>query len=116
VEGLDIARTVADVLVDKQAEDILILDLREVTTFTDYFVICSAMSHRQLDALQYAIREALKQADDRILAKGIEGSADSGWVLVDFNSVIVHLFDQETRQYYQIEELWKHARAVTRIR
>lgn len=116
MEGLDIARAVADILVEKQAEDILILDLREVTTFTDYFVICSAGSRRQLDALQQAIREGTKRFDERILARHTEGTADSGWILVDLNSVIVHLFDEATRSYYQLEDLWKNARTVTRIR
>ena len=60
MESLDLANRIAEIIVDKQGEDILILDLREVTTFTDYFVICSGTSRRQLDALQSALREELK--------------------------------------------------------
>lgn len=115
MESLDLANLVAEVIVDKQGNDILILDLRDVTTFADYFVICSATSRRQLDALQSAIREEMKKADERTLARNVEGTPDSGWILLDFNSVIVHLFDAEMRAYYQLEDLWKSARIVARI-
>ncbi|MGC9396296.1 MAG: ribosome silencing factor [Anaerolineae bacterium] len=115
MESLELAHRIAEILVDKQGEDILILDLRAVTTFTDYFVICSGTSRRQLDALQSALREELKKTDERVLAFNVEGEADSGWILVDYNSVIVHLFDPEMRDFYRLEELWKNGRVVARI-
>lgn len=115
MESLELANHITDVIVDKQGEDVLILDLQEVTTFTDYFVICTTTSRRQLDALQSAIREAMKQDEKNRLAMNVEGDADSGWILLDYNSVIVHLFDEEMRAYYQLEELWKNARTVARI-
>lgn len=115
MEGLELANQVAEVIADGLGEDILILDLTEVTTFTDYFVICTAGSRRQLDALQSSIREKMKQGDERRLAVGIEGDPDSGWILMDYNSVIVHLFDEEMRRYYALEDLWKSARVVARI-
>ncbi len=115
MEGLELANQITEIIVDRQAEDILILDLQEVTTFTDYFVICTARSRRQLDALQSAIREELKQENVKRLALNVEGDADSGWILMDYNSVIVHLFAEDMRAYYQIEELWKNARVVARI-
>ncbi|MGC9467433.1 MAG: ribosome silencing factor [Anaerolineae bacterium] len=116
MESLELANRITDVIVDRQGEDVLILDLREVTTFTDYFVICTANSRRQLDALQNAIREEMKQGDDRRLARSFEGDSNSGWILIDFNSVIVHLFSEEMRDYYQLEDLWKNARVVARIK
>lgn len=116
MESLELANRITDVIVDRQGEDVLILDLREVTTFTDYFVICTANSRRQLDALQNAIREEMKQGDDRRLARSFEGDSNSGWILIDFNSVIVHLFSEEMRDYYQLEGLWKNARVVARIK
>jgi len=115
VESLDLAHRIAEIIVDKQGEEILILDLREVTTFTDYFVICSGTSQRQLDALQSALREELKKTDERLVPLNVEGGPDSGWILVDYNSVIVHLFDPEVRAFYRLEELWKKGRVVARI-
>ena len=115
MESIDLAHRVAEILVDKQGEDILILDLRDVTTFTDYFVICSGTSRRQLDALQSVLREELKKTDEGLLPFNVEGSSDSGWILVDYNSVIVHLFDPEMRDFYRLEDLWKNARVVARI-
>lgn len=115
MESRDLAHRIAEIIVDGQGEDIIILDLTEVTTFTDYFVICTAGSRRQLDALQNAIREGVKTYEERLVALSVEGDPDSGWVLVDYNSVIVHLFSEEMRNYYQLEELWKSARTIAHI-
>jgi len=115
VKSLGLANLITDIIVDLLGEDIVILDLKDITTFTDYFIIASASSYRQLNAMQSHIREGLKQIDTHILAKNVEGVSDTGWVLIDFNSVIVHLFDHETRDYYQLEELWKNARVVAHI-
>lgn len=115
MESLDLANQIAEIIVDKQGEDILILDLRGVTTFTDYFVICSGTSRRQLDALQSAVREEMKKSGQHILAHNVEGDAEAGWILLDYNSVIVHLFAPETRVFYNLEELWKNGRVVTHI-
>ncbi len=115
MESLDLANRITDVIVDRQGEDILILDLREVTTFTDFFVICTASSRRQLRSILNAIQETMKQGDTRTLALNVEGNADSGWILIDYNSVIIHLFNREMRDYYRLEELWRNARIVARI-
>lgn len=116
MESLELAKHIIEVIVDKQGEDILLLDLQELTTITDYFVICTGNSSRQLDALEYAIREALKKLQpEGILPSSTEGEPESGWVLLDYRGVIVHLFDQETRAYYRLEELWKASRIVTHI-
>ena len=115
MESLELANQIAEIAVDRLGEDILILDITEVTTFTDYFVICSANSRRQLDALQGAIREQLKEIEDVALPISIEGDPDGGWILLDYNGVIVHLFSPEMRAYYQLEDLWKNGRIVARI-
>lgn len=115
MDSLDLAHSIADILLDKQGEDILILDLRDLTTITDYFVICSGNNRRQLDTMANVIQEALKKGEERTLAKGVEGSPESGWILIDYNSVIVHLFDNEMRRYYQLEQLWDAGRVVARI-
>ncbi|MBN1248599.1 MAG: ribosome silencing factor [Anaerolineae bacterium] len=115
MESLELANQIVEIVVDRLAEDVLILDITEVTTFTDYFVICTGNSRRQLDALQAAIREELKQIEEVALPISIEGDPDGGWILLDYNSVIVHLFSPETRAYYQLEDLWKNGRVVARI-
>ena len=115
MESLELANEIAQIAVDRLGEDILILDISEVTTFTDYFVICTANSRRQLDALQAAVREELKQIEDVPLPISIEGDSDGGWILLDYNGVIVHLFNPEMRAYYQLEDLWKNGRVVARI-
>jgi ribosome-associated protein len=115
VESLELANQIADVIVDKQGEDILILDLTEVTTFADFFVICTAGSRRQLDALENAVQAELKKLSPPLLARNVEGEPDSGWILVDYNSVIIHLFTDDVRDYYRLEDLWGNARIVARI-
>jgi ribosome-associated protein len=115
LDSLELARDIADILLDKQGEDIIILDIHDLTTITDYFVICTGDNRRQLATMANTIQETLKQQGPGYFAKGVEGTADSGWILLDYNSVIVHLFDVETRRYYQLEELWSAGRIVARI-
>ncbi len=98
---------------DKQAVDILMLDIRQVTSFADYFVICSADSGRQINAISDEIDGVLSKEGINIYHR--EGSADSGWVLLDFGAVIVHVFDQTTREYFDLEQLWGNGTPVIRI-
>lgn len=95
---------------DKQAHDIVMLDLRGLTTIADYFVVCTAESERQLRAVANALDEELTESG----AKGprIEGSSETGWVLLDFSDVIVHVFSPEQREFYRLERLWKQAQPV----
>ena len=115
MESRELADRITEIIVDRQGEDIVILDLTEVTTFADYFVICTGGSSRQLDALQSAIREGVKKSEEQLVALNVEGDPDSGWILVDYNSVIVHLFSEDKREYYRLEELWKNARTIAHI-
>ena len=98
---------------DKQATDILMLDIRQWSSFADYFVICSAESDRQINAICDEIDGVLSKEGINIYRQ--EGSADSGWVLLDFGAVIVHVFDETTREYYDLEQLWDKATPVIRI-
>ena len=98
---------------EKQAADILLLDVREVASFADYFVIMSAESRRQMDALAEDLAREMKRAGASLHHK--EGTANSGWVLLDFGDVILHLFATETREFYQLEQLWAKARTVVRL-
>ena len=86
------------------------LDLRGLTTIADYFVICTAANERQLRAVLRALDEDLVAAGAR--NPRIEGSPETGWVLLDFNDVIVHLFSPEQREFYRLERLWKQAQPI----
>jgi ribosome-associated protein len=100
-------------LEDKKAEDILLLDIKELVSFTDYFVICTATSSRMLNALADGIVEKTRVDHKR---KGrIEGSPDAGWMVVDYGDIVVHLFDDELRRYYKLEELWKDGKVLLRV-
>jgi len=107
------ARKAVEVASDRQAADILMLDIRRVCTFADYFVICSGESRRQLEAIRDEIDEALSKEGGTIHHR--EGTVDSGWVLLDFGGVIVHIFAPKEREYYGLDQLWAKATPVVRI-
>jgi ribosome-associated protein len=101
------ARTAAD----NRGRDIVILDLRELTTEFDFFVLATGTSVRQLHAVSEEIDHTLEdQMHDRRL--GIEGYQQSRWILLDYGDVVVHLFDDEARRYYALDELWCGAKRV----
>jgi len=102
-----------DIAVGELAVDTLLLDVREVTPIADYFLICSGSTERQVKALVEEIRDRLKERG--INPMGVEGSAVSGWILMDYSDVIVHVFMPSVRQFYDLEGLWKNARTVVRI-
>jgi len=113
LESIDLARVAVDAASDRQASDIVLLDLRSVSLLADYFVICSAETERQLRAVTDAIVESLGQAGLRPLH--IEGGTDSGWVLLDYGVVIIHVFAPTEREYYRLEKLWSKATTVLRM-
>jgi ribosome-associated protein len=113
LQGATLARRIVDLLSDKRAEDILLLDIRGVTLFADYFVIVSAETARHTQALCDALDEELTK--DGVSAWGREGEASSGWVLLDYGDVIVHIFGPEQRSFYDLEGLWREAVPVVRI-
>ncbi len=98
---------------DKQAADILLLDTRKVCSFADYFVMCTGDSDRQIRAIYDEVEHALKR--EGILPHHYEGTLDSGWLLLDFGDVIVHIFATAEREYYQLDKLWSKAIPVLRI-
>ncbi len=114
LEALELANLLVDSISDKKASDILILDMREHSVLTDYFLLCSAGSDRQIRAVADAVREDAKNEADMV-AMGQEGSAEAGWVLVDFGDLIVHIFSEEMRRYYNLEELWKEGHVLLRM-
>lgn len=113
LESLDLAKRFVEVAADKLAADILLLDVRDVTTIADYFVICTGDSERQVHAIARDILD--KAAADGIKPLHDEGLSDSRWVLLDYSSVIVHVFTPSERDYYRLERLWSRAVPVVRI-
>jgi ribosome-associated protein len=112
-QPLDVARRIVEVAEDKKAADIVLLDLAGLTTIADYFVICSGGSERQLAAIADGILEALRAEQVRPI--GREGQPASHWVLVDFGSVVVHIFTPPERDFYQLEKHWSEARTILRV-
>jgi ribosome-associated protein len=114
LEPLDLAKRVVELAEDKQAVDIVLLDIRPVSTVADYFVIFSGNSERQLNALTRDITDTVKR-EAQIKPLHQEGDSASGWVLLDYGDVVVHVLTPTEREYYRIEELWSAALPVVRI-
>lgn len=109
----ELAHRIVDLASDRKASDILLLRTADLTTMADYFVICTGRSERQVQAIAEAIVEELRT--DGLRPLGMEGRESGRWVLVDYGSVIVHVFVPEEREYYGLERLWAKATPVVRI-
>lgn len=114
LEPIELARGIAEWIDDKKGENVLITDLRQITTVTDFFIICDAPSDRQINAIVENIRENSKIMYD-FLPYRVEGTGDSGWVLMDYGRVVVHVFSPARRSYYDLEGLWKEAPVILRM-
>ena len=112
-ESLELADKITDLLSDRQAQEIVLMDIGKVSTFTDYFIIATVNNTRQMAALIDSLENDMREAG--VKPRRIEGAADSGWVLIDFNNAIVHLFSPEQRDYYNLEELWAKGVSVVHI-
>lgn len=110
LEPGQIARLAVEVASDKKATDIVMLDIQGVSVIADYFVICTGANSRQIRAIASAIDEKL--SEHGLPARHREGIADSGWVLLDYGDVIVHIFSPKERDYYRLERLWSNAKTV----
>lgn len=107
---VEIAYLAATAAEEKKAQNISILDIRGLSTYADYFVICHGNSERQVQAITNGIRE--KMQESHVDIKGIEGVHTARWVLMDLGDVIVHVFHKEEREYYDLERLWGDAQYV----
>lgn len=107
------AREITDILSEKKGEDIVLLDTRAASSIADYFVIATAGSVRQIKAITDEVSKTLKKKKKPPL--GIEGVPESGWVLMDYGAVLVHIFDPGTRDYYDLEGLWNEAKVIAKI-
>lgn len=97
---------------DKKGEDILLLDLQELATFTDYFILCNGSSGRMLRSLADTVREFAWKSK---LRARLEGNDEGGWMVVDMEDIVVHLFSPEQRDYYQLEQLWSNGKVLLRL-
>jgi len=100
-------------LEEKKGEDILLLDLKDIASFTDYFVLCNGTSDRMLDALAKTVVDSMRQQHKK---KGrVEGVSRDGWLVVDYGDVVLHLFSPDQRAYYQLEELWSDGKVLLKL-
>jgi ribosome-associated protein len=110
ISGLDTverARKAAEAASDKQASDIALLDVRGLCSFADYFVLCSGESERQLEAIREGIEASLDKVGSHLIHQ--EGDAASGWVLLDYGDLIIHIFSAQQREFYQLDKVWAQA-------
>lgn len=114
LEPVELARLLVDLASDKKGEDIVLLDMRPVSPMTDYFVILSGNSGRQLKAILEHMEQEAKEHHN-IRPWRVEGEADNGWVLIDYGDVVVHAFLPEKREYYDLEGLWRDAPILVRM-
>ena len=98
---------------EKQATDIVILDCRGICSFADYFVILTGDNERQMVTVAEEIEHIFKNSGVKLLHE--EGTPDSGWILLDFGDVIIHIFAPAEREYYQLDQLWSQAKVVLRV-
>ena len=110
-ESVDLACAAARTASEKQGEDVLVLDVRDLITITDYFVIASGSSDRQVKTIAEDVEQALKARGVKPVR--VEGEAASRWVLLDFVDLVVHVFHEEERDFYRLERLWIDAPRVS---
>jgi ribosome-associated protein len=113
--GLDLARAIVDTLDEHKGEDILLLDLMGICSFTDYFVLCTGSSERSLGALAEEVVRRMKR-DRKAQPRAREGKPADGWILLDYGDVIAHLFSEDLRDYYELEEIWREGRVVLKVK
>ena len=110
LSSLEKAKLAANAALDKMASDIVALDVRDVVSFADLFLIASGRSDRQVRSIAEAIQEKVKKAGGTV--HGVEGGQEGRWVLIDLGDVVVHVFQQQVRDDYDLERLWSDAPAV----
>ena len=113
MNSYELAVVLARALDSKKGQDIRVLKTEELTTLADYFVLCTASSNTQVKAMSDACEEAAEKNGER--AHHIEGHRDGAWLLMDFSSVVVHVFTDEARKFYDLERLWGDAQEMDLI-
>lgn len=111
--GRERALLLADIISDTPARDTVVLDIHQLSPFADYFVITAGANERQLRAINRAIAEQMAEAGLR--PQRVEGAPASGWIVLDFGDVLVHIFSEELREFYRLEDLWAEAPTLLAI-
>ena len=109
----EIAKKAYDYLDDKKAVDIRIIDISKISIIADYFIIAGGTNVRQVKALADNVEEKL--AKEEVIPKHIEGYSNAGWILMDYGDVIIHIFNQEDRLFYDLERIWTDGQVIERI-
>ena len=104
--SLEQARKIAGLAEEKLAQDIVILDMRPVCAYTDYFVVCSGQNSRQTKSIVDEVRYGLKHDEERVLPHTVEGEREGNWIVADYLDVVLHVFTPDTRRYYRLDNLW----------
>ncbi len=109
----DMVNDIYKALEDKKADDVKLIDISEISDIADYFVIATANNTSQMDAMQDAVDEYMTKAG--ISAKSIEGHVRdrSNWILMDYRDIIVHIFDKEAREFYNLDRIWKDGKEIS---
>ena len=105
MESKETVKIIAEALLEKKAHDLKVIDISNITTLGDYFVICDGSNPNQLDAMCDEVEERLHKAGVPI--KHREGHANTGWILLDYYAIIVHVFSEEARAFYGLENIWR---------
>jgi ribosome-associated protein len=103
--SLDQARRIAGLAQEKLAQDVVILDMRPVCSYTDYLVLCTGQNPRQTAAIYDEVNRGMKQ-ETRLLPNSVDGQREASWIVADYLDVVLHVFTPEARDYYRLEELW----------
>jgi ribosome-associated protein len=108
-----LARRIADAALDKKAQELVVLDMRGVVAYTDFFVIATGNTERQTQAIEDAIYQQLKHSEEvRVLPERVEGHGEARWILMDYLDCVVHIFTPSARDYYRLETLWGEVPAL----
>jgi len=110
LDTLELARKMAIILEEKKGEDIILIDIRELADFADFFIICTGTSDRMLKSLADELSDRMR-AQEKLRGR-FEGDAVDGWILIDYGDVVVHLFSPDRRSYYRLEDLWSKGKTL----
>jgi ribosome-associated protein len=103
----EIVKPFTDVILERKAQNVIALDVRNLTSYTDFFIICTGRSGRQVSSIAEHIKVEMKKKGERPIA--VDGMAEGQWVLLDYGNIIIHVFYEETRAFYDLEGLWADA-------
>ena len=107
----ELCKIAVEALEDRKAEDVKVIDIREISPIADYFIIANGSNQNQLQAMRDAVDEELYKAG--YTAKQIEGNSYSTWILMDYGDIIVHVFSKEDRLFYDLERIWKDGKEIS---